>query len=330
MTNIKRRAISLTTALVLVLSLSMLLPPITVIASDENAYPAYSLDNLLTNTSGSGSYNPCNKQDDEEVLYNKSSWIQPSDWNLPILDPKDYNGAVMLYLDKISVDPQDITEGNNVRTIYFSMTGADVPVSTMKFHLFYDTRLKVKPNSDGTLVKPGTAVQGFNCGSAMIEEGQIAFYAYSDEKATPKEGNIFTIKFYIPVDPEPGSLFPIGFDYRVDDVAPDLFINNPRDYQGMMQMTYAFTNGMHNGWIRIHGEKKKKQRGDLNKDGQITTDDAIIAARFAAGYGDYRDRYDSRLADMNIDGSVTADDAIIIARYAANYGDYREKYTNYI
>ena len=70
--------------------------------------------------------------------------------------------------------------------------------------------------------------------------------------------------------------------------------------------------------------------GDLNGDGKITVDDAIIAARLAAGYGDYADRYDSDVADMNRDSKVTVDDAIIIARYAANYGDYRDIYTNYI
>ena len=30
--------------------------------------------------------------------------------------------------------------------------------------------------------------------------------------------------------------------------------------------------------------------------------------------------------DVNGDGNVTADDAIIIARCAADYGSYREKY----
>lgn len=63
--------------------------------------------------------------------------------------------------------------------------------------------------------------------------------------------------------------------------------------------------------------------GDLNGDGNITADDAVIAARLAAGYSDYATRYDSDVADMNRDGKVTADDAIIIARYAAGYGNYR-------
>jgi len=70
--------------------------------------------------------------------------------------------------------------------------------------------------------------------------------------------------------------------------------------------------------------------GDVNKDGKVTADDAIIIARLAAGYGDYSTRYDSNVADMNRDGKATADDAIIAARVAAGYGDYVTRYTRYI
>lgn len=79
-----------------------------------------------------------------------------------------------------------------------------------------------------------------------------------------------------------------------------------------------------------HGDSPSRLVGDLNGNGTITADDAIIAARFAAGYSDYKTRFDPDIADMNRDGNVTADDAIIIARYAAGYGNYKEKYTNYI
>ena len=79
-----------------------------------------------------------------------------------------------------------------------------------------------------------------------------------------------------------------------------------------------------------HGDSPSRLVGDLNGDGDITADDAIIAARLAAGYSDYKTRFDPDIADMNRDGNVTADDAIIIARYAAGYGNYKEKYTNYI
>jgi surface protein len=72
--------------------------------------------------------------------------------------------------------------------------------------------------------------------------------------------------------------------------------------------------------------KPPRYVGDMNDDGRITADDAIIAARTAAGYSDYAKRYAVKYGDMNQDGKITADDAIIIARVAAGYGSYAEKY----
>lgn len=70
--------------------------------------------------------------------------------------------------------------------------------------------------------------------------------------------------------------------------------------------------------------------GDINGDGKVSADDAIIAARIAADYSNYSTYYDLKIADINEDGKVTADDAVIIARLSANYGDYKTKYTKYI
>lgn len=70
--------------------------------------------------------------------------------------------------------------------------------------------------------------------------------------------------------------------------------------------------------------------GDVNRDDKITADDAIITARYAADFSDYRTRYNGQIADINNDGLVTADDAIIIARVAAGYGDYCDRYIEII
>lgn len=70
--------------------------------------------------------------------------------------------------------------------------------------------------------------------------------------------------------------------------------------------------------------------GDMNGDGRVTADDAIIAARFSAGYGNYKNMYNVKVGDMNKDGLITADDAIIIARVAAGYGSYKTQYNEYV
>lgn len=76
--------------------------------------------------------------------------------------------------------------------------------------------------------------------------------------------------------------------------------------------------------------KPRRLLGDLNSDGIITVEDAIIAARYAAGYNGYQEKYDPEVGDMNGDKKVTAEDAVIIARCAAGYGNYKQKYSVYI
>ena len=139
--------------------------------------------------------NPFDRQDDMEVPYEGKQWIQPKEWNCPIIKPKDYKGSIMLYFDRIGIDPQ-YAKGT-VQRIYCSITGATEPVSHIKFHLFYDTRLKVKENSNGEVITTGKALQGFTTGSAMVEEGQLVFYAYSNDTML-SSGSIFTIDFIVP------------------------------------------------------------------------------------------------------------------------------------
>jgi len=117
--------------------------------------------------------------------------------------------------------------------------------------------------------------------------------------------------------------FPASKDYKLDD---DLTVT----INGK-QATVGVFLGI--GLVNIEFEVPSdghRQVGDVNGDGKITADDAIIVARFAAGYLGYSTKYDKNIADMNRDGNVTADDAIIIARYAAGFPGYAEKYTKYV
>ena len=82
--------------------------------------------------------------------------------------------------------------------------------------------------------------------------------------------------------------------------------------------------------VEIVPTSAMRQVGDVNGDGKVSADDAIIVARYAANYNNYHSIYHHDICDMNCDGKVTTDDAIIIARYAAGYGNYREIYTKYV
>ena len=250
------RSLSFLTALMMALTLALFLPDTAVMAK------AASYENYF------------NKQDDKEVKYDSSYWIQPPSWNTPKIDPRDFDGWVMLFADKIGLEPE--YAHGKVQRVYFSLLGVETPVSTMKFHIFYDTRLKVVENSKGELINPGKAVEGFTTGSAMVEEGQLAFYAYSDTAVPIEKASLFTIDFRVPEDAEPGELYPIGMSYVDDGVVCDTFMGNNHDFAEKAQMTFVFTKGIYNGYIRIIGDPRTK-KADLTlktpREGRKTSTD---------------------------------------------------------
>ena len=274
---------------------------------------------ILSDTVGE-SDNPFNKQDDMEVPYDRTRWIQPKEWNCPKIDPKDYQGGIMLYFDKIGLQPEDAP--GRTQRVYFSITGAAEPVSSMKFHFFYDTRLTVSPNENGEVLTAGKAVKDFTTGSAMIEEGQLAFYAVGNDTVL-NAGSLFTVDFIIPDNAEAGDVYPFGLAYVDDGIAYDCLIDSGKTDAGKLQMTYAFTKGIYNGYIRMIGEKTTTAttvtdpvevlRGDYNNDQEITVADAVLLARFLAEDAGLTDEQVSCILDhepdFDLDNRITMLDA---------------------
>ena len=77
-------------------------------------------------------YNPYNKQDNAEVAYDSSKWVQPPEWNTPQINPRDFEGYVMIYADKIGLEPEDAP--GKPQRVYVSIVGDLVPVNQMKLH----------------------------------------------------------------------------------------------------------------------------------------------------------------------------------------------------
>ena len=281
--------------------------------------------------------NPFDKQDDTEVPYDGKRWIQPKEWNVPTINPKDYEGGIMLYCDKIGLEPEYAR--GKVQRVYFSITDADEPVSYVKFHIFYDTRLKIRENSAGKVITTGKGLKSFTTGSAMIEEGKLAFYAYSSEDTLIDKSCLFTIDFVVPENAEQGELYPIGIAYEDDGIVADTFINSRKDEAGKLQMTYLFTKGIYNGYIKILGEKKTTttvtsavtsttvkpvptpgySTGDANGDGKIDANDATLVlvnySLLSTGEKMQLTESQQKAADVNGDGKIDASDATMILQY---------------
>ena len=147
------RFISAITSLALVLSIYNCFSD-----SITNTY-AVTLTTLEKNAavSAEGSENPFDKQDDREVPYDKTRWVQPTEWNAPTFDPRDYEGGLMIYFDKIGLEPEYAP--GKVQRVYCSITGATEPVSYVKFHIFYDTRLTVRGKLQRRGDNPGKGIK---------------------------------------------------------------------------------------------------------------------------------------------------------------------------
>lgn len=330
------RFISLITSLALALSLYYYFPDSIIKANSTDLTEAES----VADVSDTISDNPFDKQDDMEVPYDRTRWVQPKDWNTPKIDPRDYDGSIMLYFDKIGLE-LEYAKGK-VQRVYFSITGATEPVSYIKFHVFYDTRLTVKENSAGKFITAGKGLDGFTTGSAKIEDGQLSFYAYGEDTLLD-HSCLFTIDFIVPENAEQGEVYPIGLAYTDDGIAADTFINSHKDEAGKLQMTYVFTKGIYNGYIRILGEKKtttttttttttvtttansdettEYKLGDVNDDGMVNAVDASsVLAYYARISTNQESEYNEEqmlAADVNHDGMINAVDASNILAYYA-------------
>ena len=61
--------------------------------------------------------------------------------------------------------------------------------------------------------------------------------------------------------------------------------------------------------------------GDVDADGSVTPKDAMILARYLAGWSGYS--VNSFAADVDSDGNVTVSDAIILARHLAGWEGFK-------
>ena len=332
------RFISAITGLAFVFSVCHCSPD-SIIRTDSALYSTSVAESRHTAVgTDSGLENQFNYQDDMEVPYDRKSWIQPREWNSPKIDPKDYKGGIMIYFDKIGLEPEYAR--GKVQRIYCSITGATEPISSLKFHIFYDTRLTVKENADGEFITAGRGLNSFTTGSSMIEEGKLVFYAVS-ENTDLDQSCLFTIDFIVPENADQGELYPFGISYVDDGIAYDTFINSEQDDAGKLQMTYVFTKGIYNGYIRMNGEKKTTTAttvtttttttayispdeytlGDVNGDGRINAVDAsLVLAYYARISTNQEGGYDQKqrlAADVNFDGVINAVDASNILAYYA-------------
>ena len=200
--------------------------------------------------------NPCDKQDNKEVPYDGSKWIQPTKWDLDPIDPDEYTGNAKVWFDKVTIPYDEAAEkakkGEPI-TVNLNVSGAANTVFMIIFHrVFHDTRLKVVPNYNGKVLTKGGALIDFDEIIANHYDGQYEFSALARDDIL-RDGVIFSIDLKLPENVKPGDLYPIGLQYYNDGYITDMFDSEDRDYDGKLQMAYIFTKGIENGYIAVDG-----------------------------------------------------------------------------
>ena len=100
--------------------------------------------------------------------------------------------------------------------------------------------------------------------------------------------------------------------------------NTPKSELLLMLATVSAT--MNNGTTALKKSNGASIRvthdylvGDVNDDGQVTSLDRAILARYLAGWAGYEERVNFHNADVNDDGAVDSKDRTLLSRYMANW-----------
>ena len=206
---------------------------------------------MMTALVVSADTNPCDNQDNMEVPYDGSKYVQPAKWHMDPLDPNAYTGNAKIWIDKIELTSAEAPD--KTVTVNVHVSGAQNAACNMGFHLYYDTRLTLMSN-EGHYITKGDALASFAIIDKLETAGVITVAAASTGDYLG-QGIVFSMNFKLPWNAKAGDLYPIGFQFwsNSSGTDTDLFLNENQDEEGRLLMTYMFTMGITNGYIKIKG-----------------------------------------------------------------------------
>lgn len=158
------------------------------------------------------------------------------------------------------------SEKTNIQRVEISVEGADYKYSDTQLHIFYDKRLLIKKNAAlGLPVVEGNQ-KDLSFGlpidaSANFEEyGMSCVVLYTTAKMGDSydkgiDGVLWTIDFELPVDAQPGDVYPIDIEYYSTAHNNDKFNNLNRDYDSKLMNAYVFTKGIYNRYNPYEGDE---------------------------------------------------------------------------
>ncbi|MBQ6180826.1 MAG: hypothetical protein IJK31_03970 [Ruminococcus sp.] len=283
---------------------------------------------MASTTAIAASDNYCDKQDNIEAKYDGSYWKQPSYW-LEDMDPGEYNGnGAEIKIDKLVID------GNNapgsIQTVKIRYCGPDENVSTIGFHIYYDTRLELKVGRGGHYVQDAhESLEGFETTDYLVQPGEV-FVTSSSGGNTLYSGDMYSLEFVLPLDVKSFDVYPIGIGYKQDGKRNDLFLDADATRAGKLHMAYVFAQGIENGYIKVGPigssitntattTTVKHTTTTTTTTKSVTTTTSTTTTKLVTTTTTTQPEpveYD--LGDVNNDGTVDGSDATIVLREFGN------------
>lgn len=196
--------------------------------------------------------NYCDKQDNAEVKYDGSYWKQPTAWNVAAIDPSSYNGSgAEVVIDKVEVDEKDAP--NSIQTVNIVYNGPEEKVSSIAFHILWDTRMEIQKQKGGrTVISNADSLFDFASVETPIEAGLVSIASSAGGNNLYK-GTMYTMQFKLPADAKAGDVYPVGIRYQYDGKTGDLFYDADQTQAGKLHMAYVFSQGIENGYVKVKG-----------------------------------------------------------------------------
>ena len=179
-----------------------------------------------------------------------------------------------LTVSSISVT-QEEAEKSPVQTLSLSISGADGKYCSSGFHIYFDQRLELVPNSKGKAASAEKTVSDLN--SSSIAKDKCIFLATSGLKDYGTDGVMWTFSFRLPSDAKSGDFFPVDVVYESKKLTEDVFNNADDNECGRLIQAWLFTNGIKNGGITVSGDEATSAiAGDANCDGTVNMGDCVL------------------------------------------------------
>ncbi|NLT10772.1 MAG: hypothetical protein GXY08_14970 [Ruminococcus sp.] len=278
---------------------------------------------MASTTAIAASDNYCDKQDNMEAVYDGSYWKQPSSW-LEELDPAEYGGSgPEIKIDKIVIGKSKAP--SSIQSVRFSYSGPEQEVSTLSFHVYYDTRMMPLVGRRGHYFNDShDAFVDFTIEDSLVQPGEL-FVTASSGGNNLYAGNMFSVDFQIPADAAIGDIYPIGIVYKQEGKKNDLFLDADNTRAGRLHMAYVFSQGIENGYIKVYSDvisitttTTAKPVTTTTTTKKITTTTTTTAKPVTTTTTTQPEPVGYDLGDVNNDGTVDGSDATIVLREFGN------------